>query len=129
MFLWPPKAASLAISPEASVPPAWRRVCGIAAPGTWAIAAVLQLIVTLPFWLYSAPAPYYPIHGDLYRGWPMTYGLDQGDVLGDDWGPFITYFHPLEFAIDTGAAIACGLPAVALVLWLGRSRRGAGRHY
>ncbi len=92
----------------------------------WAVAAAVQFIITWPFWLHPSPTPYTEFHGDLYRGWPLIYGLDQGDVLGDEWGPLTTYFHPIAFALDTAAAVACGLPATGLVLWVGRRDRRPG---
>ncbi len=98
----------------------WRRLAGIAPVWAWGLAAVIQVAFVLPFWLHSSSeAPYHDVHGDLSRGWPLVYGLDQGDVEGDEWGPFTTYFGPGQFAVDTAAAVACGLPATALVLWAG----------
>ena len=107
--------------------PLWRRVWSIAPVWAWAVAAAVQVAVALPFWLYSTHAPFHDVHGDLYRGWPFVYGLDQGDVIGDDWGPFITYFRPIPFALDTAVAVACGLPATVLVLWIGRRVRSRPR--
>lgn len=103
--------------------PLWRRVGGVAPAWAWAVAAALQVPVALPLWLYSSPAPFHAVHGDLYRGWPFIYGLDQGDVIGDEWGPSITCFKPIPFALDTVAAVACALPATGLVLWIGRRVR------
>src|SRR5262249_36319814 len=106
--------------------PFWRRVLGFVPVWAWALAGVVQIAVALPFWLYSVPAPFHDVHGDLYRGWPLIYGLDQGDVGGDEWGPVITYFEAARFALDTAAAVACGLPATGLVFWMGRRvRRGS----
>jgi hypothetical protein len=107
----------------------WRRVSGIAPMWAWALAGVVQVAFVLAFWLaWSSAAPYHEAFGDILRGWPLVYGLDQGDVEGDEWGPFTTYFGLAEFALDTAAAVACGLPAIALVLWAGwRVRRNASR--
>ncbi len=107
--------------------PLWRRVLGIAPWWAWAVAPALQIAVALPFWLYSSPAPYHDSFGDVFRGWPLIYGLDQGDVGGDEWGPFTTYFHPGRFALDTLAAAMCGLPATVAVFWGGRRVRNRTR--
>jgi hypothetical protein len=103
-----------------------RRAWGIAPWWAWATAGLVQVAIALPFWLHSSPAPFHDAHGDVYRGWPLVYGLDQGDVIGDDWGPFTAYFDLARFALDTAAAVACGLPAIVLVLWVGRWFRGVG---
>ena len=113
-------------SPEHDLPPdllLWRRVSGFVPWWTWVLSAVAVLAATLPFWLHSSPAPYHDFHGDVSRGWPAVYGLDQGDVGGDEWGPFVTDFRPGEFALDTALGVICNLPAVATAFWLGRRFR------
>jgi hypothetical protein len=87
------------------------------------------VVAVLPFWLHTTPAPYHAYHGDVYRGWPAIYGLDQGDVGGDEWGPFVTYLHPGRLALDTLLGVACGLPPAVLVVWGARRfrRRTGGR--
>jgi hypothetical protein len=75
------------------------------------LAGLIQVVIALPFWLHSSTASYHDALEDLYRGWPFIFGLDQGDVGGDDWGPFTTYFHSICFAFDT---LGCGN------LWLPR---------
>ena len=102
---------------------AWRWLIRIAPVWAWLVAALVQLAITLPFWLYPSRAPFHDAHGDVYRGWPFIYGLDQGDVGGDEWGPFTTYFHPSRFAVDTLAALVAGLPVIAVILWSGRACR------
>jgi hypothetical protein len=125
MFPTPPSRSPA--SERSTCRPLWRRVWDIAPGWAWAVAATVQLAVALPFWLYATPAPFHDVHRDVYRGWPFIYGLDQGDVMGDEWGPLITYFQPIPFALDTTAAVACGLPVTGLVLWIGRRvRRRAG---
>jgi hypothetical protein len=101
----------------------WRRLKAISPRWAWALAAAVQLAITLPFWLYSSPAPYYEVYGDVYRGWPLIYGLDQGDVGGDEWGPFTAYFYLSRFLLDSVAALACGIPAVGLIVLIGRRMR------
>ena len=86
----------------------------------WAIAILWHLGVAVPFWQYSRPAPYFDVHGDVYRGWPLVFGLDQGDVIGDEWLFMTTYFRPGAFALDTGLAVLCGLPVSLTVLLLAR---------
>jgi hypothetical protein len=103
------------------------RLRAFAPAWAWFAAVVVQLAIAMPFWLYATPAPYHDVHGDVGRGWPFIYGLDQGDVHGDELGPFTTYFKPDRFILDSAAAFACGLPATFLVVWLGRHvwrRRG-----
>lgn len=98
----------------------WLRLRTVAPGWAWLLAAVVQLAITLPFWLYSSPAPYHDVYGDVYRGWPLIYGLDQGDVRGDEWGPFTAYFYLSRFALDTLAALVAGLPVTVSILWFGR---------
>ena len=90
----------------------------------WAAILLWHLAVCIPFWRYSQEAPLFRAHGDVYRGWPWVYGLDQGDVIGDEWLFFITYFRPMEFMGDTAVAIACGLPVSAgtWIAWRWRRR-------
>lgn len=103
--------------------PLWRRVSWFVPWWAWLLAAVAQVAVVLPFWLHSVPAPFHDVHGDVYRGWPAIYGLDQGDVVGDEWGPFVTYLHPGRLVQDTAIGVGCGLPLVAVILWAGRRVR------
>ncbi|MEX1229747.1 MAG: hypothetical protein WEB58_05885 [Planctomycetaceae bacterium] len=94
----------------------------------WGAAALLQIIVLIPFWWHSSPGFLHDIHGDLHRGWPLVYGLDQGDVVGDGWGPFTIYFQPIKFAADTLLGMLCALPGIVLILWRGRRlQQKAGR--
>ncbi|HZZ81185.1 MAG TPA: hypothetical protein VFE62_21965 [Gemmataceae bacterium] len=106
-----------------------RRARGFIPVWAWVAVLAVQLVVALPFWMYTSPAPFHDVHGDLYRGWPYRYGLDQGDVGGDEWGPFTTRFQPISFAIDTAAAVGCALPATGLVLWIGRRFRTTGENF
>jgi hypothetical protein len=107
----------------------WRRVWAWLPAWAWAVAGTVQVACILPFWLLSSLAQYHALHGDVYRGWPLIYGLDQGDVGGDDFGPFITYLHPARFALDTAAGVGCALPPTVLIFVVGRRsrRRLAGR--
>ena len=114
MFQAPPS------QPDSNVPPdllLWRRVAGFAPWWAWIIAMGVIVAAVLPFWLFATPAPYYDYHGDLYRGWPEVYGLDQGDVGGDEWGPFVTYLRPSRLAWDTLLGVVSGLPLAVLVVW------------
>ena len=107
----------------------WRRVSGFVPWWAWLVAAAVQVTAVLPCLLHTSPAPYHDFHGDVYRGWPAVYGLDQGDVGGDEWGPFVTYLHPGRLALDTLLGVACGLPPAVLVVWGARRlrRRAGGR--
>ena len=60
----------------------------------WMVAAVVQVVMCLPFWLFTSPSPYSDYWGDVYRGRPYVYGLDQGDVGGDEWGRSRRTFIP-----------------------------------
>lgn len=117
--------------PEPELPPdllLWRRLTEFVPAWAWMSSAVAVLVITVPFWLHWSPAPYHDIHGDVYRGWPLPYGLDQGDVRGDDWGPFVTDFRPGRFALDTAVGVVGSVPATVLLLWAGRrSRRTPSR--
>jgi hypothetical protein len=95
----------------------------------WVLLGVWHLAIAIPFWRYSQPAPFFPVHGDLYRGWPYIYGLDQGDVVGDEWLFWVTYFAPVEFLLDTALAILCGLPLSigAMSAWWWYSKNAATR--
>ena len=118
--------------PEPDLPPdllLWRRVSGFAPWWAWLVAVAVQGATVLPFWLHATPAPDHEFHGDVHRGWPAIYGLDQGDVGGDEWGPFVTYLHPGRLALDTALGVACGVPPAVLVVWGSRRlrRRAGGR--
>jgi hypothetical protein len=129
VFVSPPPSEASALRDRHDRRLFWRRISGVAPVWAWALAGVVQVSFVLAFWLVSSSAaPSHDAFGDVYRGWPLVYGLDQGDVGGDEWGPFTTYFEPVQFAHDTAAAVACGLPAIVLVLWAGwRVRRGGSR--
>jgi hypothetical protein len=106
--------------PDPDLPPdllLWRRVSGFVPWWTWLVAVAVVMAAVLPFWLHTSPAPYHHYHGDVYRGWPEVYGLDQGDVGGDEWGPFVTYLDPRQLAWDTFLGVMCGLPPAVAVVW------------
>lgn len=125
MFHWPPPLPPP--EPPAAArpagPPVWRRLWGAVPPRTWAAVAAVQFAVALPFWLYWSPAPLHPLFGDVYRGWPLIYGLDQGDFGGDELGPFTAHFRPDRFALDTAVAVGCALPLTVPLFWRARVRR------
>ncbi len=120
MFVFPPASESVGTDNPPASRPILLRLWRIVPRRVWALAGLVQILITLPFWLYWYPAPFHDIHGDVYRGWPFIYGLDQGDVGGDECGPFITYFRPIAFALDTVVSVVCGLPVTGFVIWLGR---------
>jgi len=95
----------------------------------WCFIIAWHIAVAIPFWRYSRPAPFFDVHGDVYRGWPWVYGLDQGDVRGDEWLFWVTYFQPREFAADTAVAVGCGLPVslAAWLIWKWRNRVASAR--
>ena len=63
------------------------------------IGFLVSIILVIPVWSYSRPAPYYDVWGDVYRGWPFPYGLDQGDVIGEFLFT-LAYFNPIAWVID-----------------------------
>lgn len=87
---------------------------------------LIHLFVAIPFLCWSRPAPYYQLYGDVYRGWPFPFGLDQGDVGGI---PILrlAYFSWINFLADIVASIFCGLPLSFLAVWVDGRRLNGGK--
>ena len=85
---------------------------------------VFSIGFALGFWWIPSRAPFYEPWGDVYRGWPYPYGLDQGDVGGDSYAHWITYFHRAEFVRDGYAAVgAAALLSTLFIATAALSRR------
>ncbi len=65
----------------------------------------ISVFTCLALWWVPGRGPMFDTRGDLYRGWPLPYGVDQGAVSGDGYAFFVTRFQPVPFVIDGLAAI------------------------
>ena len=83
-------------------------------PTLWIISSPF----ILAFWYSPSRAPLFQSWGDVVRGWPLGYGLDQGDVRGDEYAFMVTYFDPISFCVDALIAIGIGFIYTLLLYWL-----------
>lgn len=72
------------------------------------VATTCFLAFAIPCLSYSRVAPYHSSFGDVHRGWPLVYGLDQGDVYGE-FLFLLAHFNLASFLIDIAVALSCGL--------------------
>ena len=79
---------------------------------------VISLIIAAVLCYIPTPAPLDSRWGDVYRGWPWIYGLDQGDVKGDEYAFMTTYFHPIPFALNVMFAMSIALAISISLNWV-----------
>jgi hypothetical protein len=78
------------------------------------VATMCFLAFAVPCLSYSRIAPYHSTFGDVYRGWPLVYGLDQGDVYGE-FLFLLAHFNLAAFLIDIIVALSCGMLLLGVI--------------
>jgi hypothetical protein len=93
--------------------------------GLWVL--LFHAVVAIPFLFWTRLAPLHDVWGDVYRGFPFPFGLDEGDVIGI---PILklAYFSLPGFFFDIAISVLCSLPVSLALIWsYWRTRRSTGR--